>query len=202
MYIHNICAYTAGQFKVDEVNVVPIGKIFLCVVLCGICTCYVVVYTYECLYVHMCVRVCMHTHGCRSQRLTRGVFPQLFFPLFETRSITKPESMQLCQQATEHHGFSWLFLSIAGLQATVFSQVIHKGGMMFTLYSQLQKHSCQSRASPVTACPIGEKEGKQSFSWAKKPETLPQSSVTLREQSRVVEPSLGLRSCSYHLLVS
>lgn len=97
MHTHDICAYTAGQLKVDEVNVVPAGKIFLCVVLCGICTCYVVVYTCECLYVHMCVHVCMHTHGCRSQRLTCGVFPQLFFPLFETRSITKPESMQLCQ---------------------------------------------------------------------------------------------------------
>lgn len=73
------------------------------------------------------------------------------------------------------------FLSTAGLQATVFSQVIHKDGMMFTLYSQLRKHSCQPRASSVTACPIGEQKGKQSFSRAKRPETLPQSSVTPRE---------------------
>lgn len=86
MHTHDICAYTAVQLKIDEV----------CVALCAICTCYVAVCTCECLYVHMCIRVCMHTHGCRGQRLARGVFPQLFFPLFETRSLTKPESMQLC----------------------------------------------------------------------------------------------------------
>lgn len=163
MHTHDICAYTAVQLKVDKVNVVPFGKVFLCVVLCDICTCYVVVYTCEHLYVHMCVHVCMHTHGCRGQRLTCGVFPQSFSPLFETRSLTKPEPVRLCQTG---HRTSWIPLTLF-LHCRVTGYCVQPGnsqdGRMFTLDSQFQKHSCQLEHHQRQHFLQGRRRGSKAF---------------------------------------
>lgn len=150
---------------------------------------------YTCVYMCACIHMDVEAKGwrvasflnCSSLYLRQG----LLLSLNQCSYASWPQNLMDSPDS----------FSIAGLQATVFIQVIHKDGMMLKLYFQLQKYSCQPRASSVTAFPIGEKNGKQSFSWAKRPETLPQRSVTQREQSRASEPSPRLRSCSYHLLV-